>query len=155
MWPPIEYPQALYDERAQVRTRMPRSRNDLHRFTRDHGAAPVTDRLIVRRVQPRQPAGGQSELFATWRYHACFTDSTEPLVAAESQHREHTIVKQVFADLKDSALAHLPSGNFAATSSTCPPEWPIRTADPTASVRPLALTSHLHCPVPRHPAPVH
>jgi hypothetical protein len=36
------------------------------------------------------------------------------LVQAEKQHREHAIIAQVNADLKDSALAHMPSGSFAA-----------------------------------------
>lgn len=35
-------------------------------------------------------------------------------------HRGHVIIQQVFADLKNSGLAHLPWGKFAAKS-----EWPI------------------------------
>ena len=50
-----------------------------------------------------------------------FTDSAEPMLAAEATHRDHAIVEQVIADLKDSALAHLPSGKFAANAAwlTC------------------------------------
>ena len=46
-----------------------------------------------------------------------FTDSAEPMLAAEATHRDHAIVEQVIADLKNSALAHLPSGRFAANAA--------------------------------------
>jgi hypothetical protein len=46
-----------------------------------------------------------------------FTDSAEPMLAAEATHRDHAIVEQVIADLKDSALAHLPSGVFTANAA--------------------------------------
>ncbi|MGH4006831.1 MAG: hypothetical protein ACRDTH_01440 [Pseudonocardiaceae bacterium] len=36
---------------------------------------------------------------------------------AEKQHRDHAIIEQVNADLKDSALAHMPSGSFAANAT--------------------------------------
>jgi hypothetical protein len=38
-------------------------------------------------------------------------------VAAETQHRQHAIIEQVNADLKDSALAHMPSASFAANAA--------------------------------------
>ena len=38
-------------------------------------------------------------------------------VAADSTHRGHAIVEQVHADLKSSALAHLPSGKFIANAA--------------------------------------
>ena len=44
------------------------------------------------------------------------TDSGVELVQVEQQHREHAIIEQVNADLKDSALAHLPSGSFTANA---------------------------------------
>lgn len=46
-----------------------------------------------------------------------FTDSPLPLVDAEKDHRGHAIVEQVIADLKGAALAHLPSGVFAANAA--------------------------------------
>jgi hypothetical protein len=61
--------------------------------------------------------GGQDELFAAYRYHAVFTDSPEPMLLAEATHRDHAIVEQVIADLKSSALAHLPSGVFTANAA--------------------------------------
>jgi hypothetical protein len=59
----------------------------------------------------------QGELFRVWRHHAIFTDSPLPMFAAEADHRRHAIVEQVIADLKNSALAHLPSGCFTANAA--------------------------------------
>ena len=38
-------------------------------------------------------------------------------MAADKTHRGHAIIEQVHADLKNSALAHLPSGMFAANAA--------------------------------------
>ncbi|MFE9322454.1 hypothetical protein ACIHDR_24655 [Nocardia sp. NPDC052278] len=68
-------------------------------------AAHRTDgNLIVRRVKRlnrKAAAQGAGELFATYRYHALFTDSPFPLLRAEPDHRGHAVVEQVFADLID------------------------------------------------------
>lgn len=84
-------------------------------------AAHRTDgRLLVRRVKrlnPKAAAQGQGELFATYRYHAVFTDSPFPLARAESDHRGHAVVEQVFADLIDGPWAHLPSAAFNANAA--------------------------------------
>ena len=80
-------------------------------------------RLVVRRIpdlNPRRKAAGQGTLFDTWRFHAFFT-TTDPAdldtVAADKTHRGHAIIEQVHADLKSSALAHLPSGKFTANAA--------------------------------------
>ena len=88
-------------------------------FTSKKKELHVTARLIVRRVrdQNEKAAPGQGELFPAWRYHAVFTDSPHDLTEAESEHRGHAIVEQVFADLYDGPLAHLPSGNFNANAA--------------------------------------
>ena len=52
-----------------------------------------------------------------YRYHAVFTDSTEPMLIAEAHHRDHAIVEQVIADLKGSAVKHFPSGSFNANGT--------------------------------------
>ncbi|MBN9102700.1 MAG: transposase [Pseudonocardia sp.] len=39
---------------------------------------------------------------------------------AEATHRDHAVIEQVIADLKNSALAHLPSGVFTANAA-----WPV------------------------------
>ncbi len=38
-------------------------------------------------------------------------------MAADKTHRGHAVIEQVHADLKNSALAHLPSGKFAANAA--------------------------------------
>lgn len=120
-WTAIRYPNALFDDEQQ------RWISDAEvaeipftaftsRRKRDH----VTARLIVRRVRrlnPKQVPTGQSEMFAVYRYHAVFTDSPEPMLEAEATHRDHAIIEQINADLKDSALAHLPSGVFTANAA--------------------------------------
>jgi hypothetical protein len=75
---------------------------------------PVTARLVVRRVRDRAK---DAELFPVWRHHPFFTNSTEPTAAADITHRRHAIIENVFADLIDGPLAHLPSGSFAANSA--------------------------------------
>jgi hypothetical protein len=79
----------------------------------------ITARLIVRRVKDlnRKAAQGQGELFPAWRYHAVFTDSPFATLQAEDHHRDHAQVEQVFADLADGPLAHLPSGSFPANAA--------------------------------------
>jgi hypothetical protein len=73
--------------------------------------------LIVRRVKDKNVVAEQGELFTAWRYHAFITDSTLQLAEAEKQHRQHAIIEQVNADVKDSALAHMPSGSFTANAA--------------------------------------
>jgi hypothetical protein len=83
----------------------------------------VTARLIVRRVRRLNPAtaptgqGHQGELFVAYRYHAVFTDSGQAMLAAEATHRDHAIIEQVIAELKNGPLAHLPSGVFTANAA--------------------------------------
>ena len=118
-WVSIRYPQAVFDDQlgrwisdAQV-AEIP------YTAFASKARQAVTARLIVRRVRDLNPAAGagQGELFVAYRYHAVFTDSPFELVQAESQHRGHAIVEQVFADLNDGPLAHLPSGVFAANAA--------------------------------------
>jgi hypothetical protein len=65
-------------------------------------------------------AAGQGTLFDVWRFHAFFTTTPADMldtVAADSTHRGHAIIEQVHAELKNSALAHLPSGRFTANAA--------------------------------------
>jgi hypothetical protein len=120
-WAAIRYPNAIWDEDEQ------RWMSDAQvaeipftAFTGRRASEHITARLIVRRVRRLNPATaptGQDELFAAYRYHAVFTDSPEPMLDAEATHRDHAIIEQVIADLKDSALAHLPSGRFTANAA--------------------------------------
>lgn len=120
-WTPIKYAAAVWDaeeERwisdAEI-TEVPFSA-----FTSKKKQFHATARLIVRRVKrlnPKSVPEGQAELFGVWRHHVVFTDSPFVLAQAEPMHREHAVVEQVFADLEDSALAHLPSGKFTANAA--------------------------------------
>jgi Transposase DDE domain group 1 len=120
-WTPIRYPQAIGDEDGQWWISDAEvAEVSFTAFTSRRKAEHVTARLIVRRVKRLNPGSvpaGQGELFAAYRYHAVFTDSPQPMLAAEKTHRQHAIIEQVHADLKGGPLAHLPSGSFAANSA--------------------------------------
>ncbi|RFU19746.1 IS1380 family transposase [Geodermatophilus marinus] len=120
-WTPIRYPQAVWDEQEQCWISDAEvAETSFTAFTSRRKADHVTARLIVRRVRRLNPASvptGQGELFAAHRHHAVFTDSPEPMLAAETTHRQHAVIEQVHADLKAGPLAHLPSGSFAANSA--------------------------------------
>ena len=79
----------------------------------------IHGRLVVRRISElnAQAGTGQQTLFDTHRFHAFFTTSALDTVTADKTHRQHAIIEQVNADLKDSALAHLPSGKFTANAA--------------------------------------
>lgn len=79
----------------------------------------ITGRLVVRRIPELNAfeGDGQPTLFNTHRFHAFFTTSDLDTVTADKTHRQHAIIEQVNADLKDSALAHLPSGIFTANAA--------------------------------------
>ncbi len=81
-------------------------------------------RLVVRRIPDfnadKKAAAGQGTLFDVWRFHAFFTTADPAIldtIAADKTHRAHAIIEQVHADLKSSALAHLPSGVFTANAA--------------------------------------
>lgn len=74
----------------------------------------ITARLIVRRVKDKNTIDA---LFPLWRHHAFLTDTTQSTVDADVTHRQHAIIEQVFADLINGPLAHLPSGHFNANAA--------------------------------------
>jgi DDE family transposase len=71
-------------------------------------------RLIVRRTRLLGP---QAELWPDWRHFAFLTNRDEDIAVVEAEHRDHAVVEQVIADLKDQALAHFPSGQFHANGA--------------------------------------
>jgi hypothetical protein len=78
--------------------------------------------LVVRRIPElnRKASDGQPTLYDTHRHLAFFTTVNAAVlgtVAADKTHRKHAIIEQINADLKDSALTHMPSGVFAANSA--------------------------------------
>jgi hypothetical protein len=118
-WVPVTYPRAVWDEdQDRLISDAEVAEVPYTAFAARKGQA-ITARLIVRRVRDlnRQAPAGQGELFPAWRYHALFTDSPFEMVQAEAQHRDHAIIEQVFADLNDGPLAHLPSGHFPANAA--------------------------------------
>lgn len=118
-WTAIRYPQAIWDpdegvwiSNAEV------AEVEYTAFTGKAKRYRTRARLLVRRVERLgQAPPGAREPFVRWRFHTVFTDSRLELVAAERDHRAHAVVEQVFADLEESALAHLPSGSFAANAA--------------------------------------
>lgn len=124
-WTAIEYTDAIRDEatgewisRAEV------AEIPFTAFAAQKKDHQVPGRLVVRRIPDvnaeKKKAAGQGTLFDVWRFHAFFT-TTDPgtldTVAADKTHRHHAIIEQVHADLKNSALAHLPSGKFTANAA--------------------------------------
>jgi Transposase DDE domain group 1 len=70
-------------------------------------------RLIVRRVHLHAQEQ-QTELFAYWRHFAFITNRPEDMHTVDREHRQHAECELAIRDLKDQALAHFPSGRFAA-----------------------------------------
>jgi hypothetical protein len=124
-WTTIEYTDAVFDQasgrwisRAEV------AEAPFTAFAAQKRADHVPGRLVVRRIPDfnaeKNKAAGQDTLFHVWRFHAFFT-TTDPevldTVAADKTHRQHAVIEQVHSDLKNSALAHLPSGVFTANAA--------------------------------------
>jgi hypothetical protein len=119
-WIPIEYTDAIYDQSAQRWiSRAEVAEIAFTAFSSKKATEQVPGRLVVRRIPDlnHTSADGQGTLFDTWRFHAFFTTSDLDTVSADKTHRGHAIIEQVHADLKDSALAHLPSGRFNANAA--------------------------------------
>jgi hypothetical protein len=93
-WQPIDYPD---DGEAQIAETVYGKR-----------------RLIVRRTRL---LGAQAELWPDWRHFCLISNRVEEITLVEAEHREHAVVEQVIADLKEQALAHFPSGHFYANSA--------------------------------------
>ncbi|MEI2716398.1 MAG: IS1380 family transposase [Candidatus Nanopelagicales bacterium] len=152
-WTRITYPQAIPDpDTEELVSAAEVAEISYAAFTSKPKAQQVSARLIVRRIPElnRAKLAGQDPLFPLYRYHAIFTDNPADLITAEAQHRGHAIIEQVIADLKNSALAHLPSGKFTANAA-----WLVAAAIafnlelPPTSPRPLpAAPVSATCPLP-------
>jgi hypothetical protein len=117
-WVEIAYPQPVWDD--EQRRFISRAQIAQTRYTAFEGTrGEVTARLIVRRIPDLNKTGApaQGDLFPVWRHHAAFTDSPFVLVQAEEHHRGHAVIEQIFAELIDGPLAHLPSGRFDANNA--------------------------------------
>jgi Transposase DDE domain group 1 len=124
-WTPIEYTDAVFDQDAgRWVSRAEVAEVPFTAFAAQKTSQQVLGRLVVRRIPDlnaeENKAAGQGTLFQVWRFHAFFTTADTAVldtVAADKTHRGHAIIEQVHADLKGSALAHLPSGKFAANAA--------------------------------------
>ncbi len=126
VWTPIRYPQAIWEaEEQRWVSDAEVAEVPITIFTSHRKHEHVTCRLVVRRVKRLNPTSSgkdgqrsvQEELFAAYRHHAFVTNSTFGTVDADTTHRAHAIIEQVIAELKDGALAHLPSGSYAANAA--------------------------------------
>jgi hypothetical protein len=138
-----QVPHAIYDEQAGGWVSDAEIAEVPYTAFASNRAHRTDGRLIMRRVKrlnPKAVAQGQGELFATYRYHAVFTDSPFQLVQAESQHRGHAVIEQVFADLIDGPLAHFPSAQFNANAAW--PQLATTAHTMTRALRTLASTRH-------------
>ncbi|WP_026820774.1 IS1380 family transposase [Arthrobacter castelli] len=118
-WQRIEYTDAIYDEDtgAWISTAEV-AEIDFTAFTSKKKSQRIPGRLVVRRIPELNPKDAeQPTLFDTHRFHAFFTTSDLETVTADKIHRAHAVIEQINADLKDSALAHLPSGKFNANAA--------------------------------------
>ena len=119
-WTPIEYTDALYDEDSDTWiSRAEVAEIPFTAFASQKKAHQIPGRLVVRRIPDLRPKKDQDQgtLFDIWRFHAFFTTTDLDTVTADKTHRHHAIIEQVHADLKNSALAHLPSGRFTANAA--------------------------------------
>ncbi len=124
-WTTIKYTDAIYDEDTkQWISRAEVAETDFTAFASMKKADHIPGRLVVRRIPDfnaaKKAAAGQDGLFDTWRFHAFFTTCDPEVldtVAADKTHRGHAVIEQINADLKASALAHLPSGVFTANAA--------------------------------------
>jgi hypothetical protein len=103
-WTPIAYPNALWEE-AEGRwiSEAEVAETTITVFTSRRKADQVTCRLVVRRVKRLNPAAhaGQGELFDAYRHHGFITNSTLGTIEADTRHRDHAVIEQVIAELKD------------------------------------------------------
>lgn len=125
-WTGIKYPQAIYDEDAG--TWISEAEVAEVSFTafssKTQRSQHVNGRLIVRRIPEKNTkklaAADQDPLFPVYRYHTVFTTIPKTVldtVAADKTHRQHAIIEQVHAELKNGALAHMPSASFNANAA--------------------------------------
>jgi len=119
-WIPIEYTDAVYDEATQRWiSRAEVAEIGFTAFSSKKRSQQIPGRLVIRRIPDlnHRSDHGQGALFDTWRFHAFFTTTDLDTVTADKTHRGHAIIEAVHADLKGSALAHLPSGRFSANAA--------------------------------------
>ncbi|MDA8385575.1 MAG: transposase [Actinomycetota bacterium] len=68
-------------------------------------------------VHPTRLIGKQAELWPSWRYFAFLTDMGGTAIEVDQFQRNRAAAELVTCDIGDSALEHLPSGDFAANGA--------------------------------------
>jgi hypothetical protein len=118
-WESIEYTDASYDEATKTWISAAEvAEIPFTAFTSRKKNEHIAGRLVVRRIPELNKKDLEHPtLFDTHRFHAFFTTSDLLTVAADKTHRAHAVIELVNADLKNSALAHLPSGVFTANAA--------------------------------------
>ena len=129
-WTAIRYPQAVWEATTRCPTAATGCSDaevaeiDFVAFSSEGEGQRDSLRLVVRRglggLQPTASDGTmQGELFAAHRHHAFITNSTLSSRGRRrwERHRDHAIIEQVIAELKDRPLAHLPSGKYTANAA--------------------------------------
>ena len=118
-WEAIEYTDAIYDEASKTWISTAEvAEVPFTAFSSRSKSEHIVGRLVVRRIPELNKKDlDHPTLFDTHRFHAFFTTSDLDTVTADKTHRGHAIIEQVNADLKNSALAHLPSGVFTANAA--------------------------------------
>lgn len=118
-WQTIQYPDAIFDEDTKRWISVAEvAEVPFTAFASQKKAKQIPGRLVVRRIpELNKKDADQPGLFDLHRFHAVFTTSDLDTVTADKTHRQHAVIEQVNADLKASALAHLPSGKFTANAA--------------------------------------
>nr|BFF05798.1 hypothetical protein GCM10023233_07670 [Brevibacterium otitidis] len=123
-WTGIEYPDAIYDEETKTWiSKAEVAEIPFTAFSSKKKSLHATGRLVVRRIpelNETKRTAGQDPLFDLFRYHAFFTTADKDrfdTVAVDHMHRKHAIIEQINAELKNGALAHMPSGVFNANAA--------------------------------------
>ena len=123
-WTTIEYTDAVFDEHTGQLDVARRGRRDavhrVHRATPRHAGAAAgwsCAEFPTSTGQARAGSGNVVRPVAAPRVLHHHRVDVADTVAADRTHRGHAIIEQVHADLKSSALAHLPSGRFAANAA--------------------------------------
>ena len=144
-WTPIRYPQAVFDEASSVGHRRRGRRGAIHRV---HLPPQGTSRCpagwsCAGSNGCNRTAGDGSAGRAVRDLPATTPSSpTAPCPRSGRQrHRDHAIVEQVIAELKDGPLAHLPSGRYTANAA-----WAL-----THRIEQRPRPDRHHRPTPRPP----
>ncbi len=118
-WQTIQYPNAIFDEDTRRWISVAEvAEVPFTAFASQKEPQQVPGRLVVRRIpELNKKDVDEPGLFDLHRFHAVFTTSALDTVTADKTHRQHAVIEQVNADLKNSALAHMPSGKFTANAA--------------------------------------